>query len=55
MNITLVELADLLEREHGARFAPGTCWTGRLAAACLCPCGARDGTSARRTCPAPRR
>jgi transposase len=26
VDITLVELAELLEREHGARFAPSTIW-----------------------------
>jgi transposase len=26
VDITLVELADLLRREHGARFAPSTVW-----------------------------
>jgi transposase len=26
VDITLVELADRLEREHGARFAPSTIW-----------------------------
>jgi transposase len=26
VDITLVELAELLEREHGAKFAPSTVW-----------------------------
>ena len=43
-DITLVELAELLEREHGARFAPSTIWR----------CLARHRITLKKTHPRPR-